>query len=260
MNGNLESKSILYSGTNNLGLPRVNTTWIMNASCGIGIRSRLTKKHHHRVIPEKLGENYWRLWLGWPEFLDSALLCMLDSVYKTSQNYGISFAKEKTSEDKGRFKRKNKIRLKMEWFLLVGFEPSMDGLQFVFYLVSKAVQVHAFMPDLKVGRLMPVVVDNTTLLLCRRRMKLLVTTEANLRTNLSSLTISFKSPLFTLLCFYKIQLPFPRSASKIQSHIQSTVNYIFEQLPYFSGISSLGLVAPEVFGIPANTLLWEESK
>ena len=66
---------------------------------------------------------------------------MLDSVYKTSQNYGISFAKEKTSEDKGRFKRKNKIRLKMEWFLLVGFEPSMDGLhlQFVFYLVSKAV-------------------------------------------------------------------------------------------------------------------------
>ena len=123
---------------------------------------------------------------------------------------------------------------------------------------AKVVKVHDFMPNLKVGRFMPVVVDNTTLLFCRRR--ILVTTEANLRTNLSSLTISFKSPLFTLLCFYKIQLPFPRSASKIQSHIQSTVNYIFEQLPYFSGISSLGLVAPEVFGIPANTLLWEESK
>ena len=27
-----------------------------------------------------------------------------------------------------------------------------------------------------------------------------------------------------------------------------------------SGISSLGLVAPEVFGIPANTLLWEENE
>ena len=89
------------------------------------------------------------------------------------------------------------------------------------------IEAHDFMPDLKVGRFMPVVVDNTTLLFCRRRMKLLVTTEANLRTNLSSLTISFKSPLFTLLCFYKLQLPFPRSASKNQSHIQSTVRYIF---------------------------------
>ena len=89
----------------------------------------------------------------------------------------------------------------MEYCRSVGFEPSMDGLQFVFYLVSKAVQVHAFMPDLKVGRFMPVVGDNTTLLFCRRRMKLLVTTEANLRTNLSSLTISLKSPLITLAYF-----------------------------------------------------------
>ena len=105
----------------------------------------------------------------------------------------------------------------------------MDGLQFVFYLVSKAVQVHAFMLDLKVGRFMPVVVDNTTLLFCRRRMKLLVTTEANLRTNLSSLRISLKSPLFTLAYFYEIQMSFSESASKILLHIQGTAKYILYQ-------------------------------
>ena len=44
-------------------------------------------------------------------FLDSALLCMVDSLFDTSQKYGISFTKEKTSEDKGGFKRK-KSRVK----------------------------------------------------------------------------------------------------------------------------------------------------
>ena len=38
--------------------------------------------------------------------LSSALLCMVDIVYDNSKNYGISFAKEKTSENKGVCKRK----------------------------------------------------------------------------------------------------------------------------------------------------------
>ena len=49
--------------------------------------------------------------LGRPEFLDSDLLCMIDSVYDTSYKNGISFAKEKTSKDKGELKRK-KYRIK----------------------------------------------------------------------------------------------------------------------------------------------------
>ena len=49
----------------------------MNASCGIGIRSRLTKKHHHHVIPEKTTkERITEDCLGRPKLIDSALLCM----------------------------------------------------------------------------------------------------------------------------------------------------------------------------------------
>ena len=39
---------------------------------------------------------------------------MIDSVYDTSYKNGISFAKEKTSKDKGRIKRKKNPIKKME--------------------------------------------------------------------------------------------------------------------------------------------------
>ena len=58
---------------------------------------------------------------------------------------------------------------KIKQCTLVEFEPSMSRLQFDTYLVSKVVKVHDFMPDLKVVRLMPVVIDHTTLNFYRQR-------------------------------------------------------------------------------------------
>lgn len=83
------------------------------------------------------------------------------------------------------------------------------------------------MPDLKVGRFMPVAINHTTLFFCRQRTKLLARTEAKFRTYLSSVKISLKSPLFTLPYFYEIKMPPAKSVSKTLSHIQSTVKYIF---------------------------------
>ena len=75
------------------------------------------------------------------------------------------------------------------------------NLQFNAYLFSKIGKVHDFMPDLKVDRYMPVTIDYATLPFYLQRTKLLVRTEANLQTNLSSLTISLRSPLIMLAYF-----------------------------------------------------------
>ena len=40
----------------------------------------------------------------------------------------------------------------------MGFEPSMPWMEFDAYLVSKIVKAHDFMPDLKVGPFIPVVI------------------------------------------------------------------------------------------------------
>ena len=82
-----------------------------------------------------------------------------------------------------------------------------------------------------VDRFMPVAIDRTTLLFYRQRTKLIIRTEANLCTYLSTLTICLKSPLLTLAYFYEIQMPYPESASKTLLNIQSTVKYIIE-LPW----------------------------
>ena len=66
----------------------------------------------------------------------------------------------------------------------------MPGLQFDAYLVSKVVKALDFMPDLKVARLMPVVIDHTSLRFYQQSMKLLVSTEAYIGQYLSSLTVS----------------------------------------------------------------------
>ena len=101
---------------------------------------------------------------------------MVDSVYDTSLKYDISFAKEKTSKDNGRFKSESEADQKMEYCSSVGFELSMFGLLFDAYLVSKVVKAHDFMPDLKVGRYMPVVNDAMNLLFHRQRTLSLVKT------------------------------------------------------------------------------------
>ena len=49
---------------------------------------------------------------------------------------------------------------------IVGFERLMSALQFDAYSANKVVKAHNFMPDLKVSRFVPVVVNHTTLLLC----------------------------------------------------------------------------------------------
>ena len=89
------------------------------------------------------------------------------------------------------------------------------------------------MPDLKVERFMPVVIERTTHLVYQQFTKSIIRTEDNLRTYLSSLIIYFKSALFMIAYFYKLQIPFTKSASKILSHIQSTAQHIFLQAPYF---------------------------
>ena len=63
----------------------------------------------------------------------------------------------------------------------------MPGLQFDAYLVNKIAKVLDFIPDLKVARLMPVVIDHTTLKVLSTKYEI---TEANVSTYLSSLTIS----------------------------------------------------------------------
>ena len=46
----------------------------------------------------------------------------------------------------------------------MGFDPSMPWLQLKVYLVFKVDKVQDFVPDLKVGRFMPIFIDYTTLL------------------------------------------------------------------------------------------------
>ena len=55
-------------------------------------------------------------------------------------------------------------------------------MQFAASLASKVVKAHDFMPELKVGRFMPVVIVHTTLLLHQRGTKLFNKTEANVHT------------------------------------------------------------------------------
>ena len=69
----------------------------------------------------------------------------------------------------------------MEYCPSVGFEPSMPVLLFDADLVSKVVEAHDFMPDLKVDRFMPAVIDYATHLICRQRIKSLLKTQAKLR-------------------------------------------------------------------------------
>ena len=45
--------------------------------------------------------------------------------------------------------------------------------------------------------------------------------------------IPWKKPFFTLTYFYEIRMPFPESASKTLSHIQSTPKYILLQALYY---------------------------
>ena len=82
----------------------------------------------------------------------------------------------------------------------------------------------------KVGRFVPVVISDL-FLFYRQIMKSFVITEANLRTNLSSLLISLESLLLTLAYFYEIQMTFPESASITLSYIQSTAKNIFLKTP-----------------------------
>ena len=90
---------------------------------------------------------------------------------------------------------------------------------------------HDFMPDLKVDRFMPIIIEHTALIFYRRRTTLFIRTKANLWTYLSSLTISLKSPFFTFAYFIEIQMPFLESAFKVLSHIQSTLKNIFLRSP-----------------------------
>ena len=103
----------------------------------------------------------------------------------------------------------------------------MHGLQVVVDLVSKLLKARDFMPDLKVGRYVPVAMNNKTHMLDQWRLKLLVRIEANLSMYLSSLTISLKLPMLTLAYFYEIQMSFTKLASKTLSNIQSTAKYIY---------------------------------
>ena len=89
-------------------------------------------------------------------------------------------SKSKQAKTRVDLKRK-RVGSENEIVSQAGFEPLKLGLYFNVYLVSKIIKVHDFMPDPKVGQFM-----------C---------TEANLRTNLSSLMISLKSPLITLAYF-----------------------------------------------------------
>ena len=57
------------------------------------------------------------------------------------------------------FKRKN-IRSKNGIASLFWIEPSMLELNLDSYFVKKVVEVHDFVPDLKVDRFMPFVIDN----------------------------------------------------------------------------------------------------
>ena len=68
----------------------------------------------------------------------------------------------------------------MEKCPLVGFEPAIPELQLDAYLMSKVVEAHDFMPDLKVDRFMPIIIEHTALLFYRRRTTLFIRTEANL--------------------------------------------------------------------------------
>ena len=74
----------------------------------------------------------------------------------------------------------------MEKCPVMGFEPSMHRLQGDAHLLSKVFKALDFMPDQKVDRFMPVVIDVVidckTLMFCCRRTKSLIRTEANFRT------------------------------------------------------------------------------
>ena len=58
---------------------------------------------------------------------------------------------------------------KMELCSSVGLEPWLHGLQFDANLVNKVAEAHDFVPDLKVGRFMPIVIHPTTLLFFRQK-------------------------------------------------------------------------------------------
>ena len=85
----------------------------------------------------------------------------------------------------------------------------MPGLHFDAYLVSEDVKEHDFMPDLKVGRFMSVVIFRTKLLFLLTKYEITQEQKAKHRTYFSSLTIYLKLPLFTLAYFNEIQMPFP---------------------------------------------------
>ena len=68
----------------------------------------------------------------------------------------------------------------MEKCHFVGLKPSMSGLQFVTYLASIVFKAHDFMPDLKVDRFMPVVINHTILMFYRQIMESIDRTEADL--------------------------------------------------------------------------------
>ena len=72
-------------------------------------------------------------------------------------------------------------------------------------LNARVVEVHDFMPDVKVGQFIPIVIDRITLLIYCQRMKSLVRTEANLCTYLSSLT---SHTYLRLLSFMKYKCHF----------------------------------------------------
>ena len=103
--------------------------------------------------------------------------------------------------------------------------PHCLGLTLILWV--KFVKAPNFVPDVKVVRFMPIVIDWRTLLVYQQRTKSIITIKANLRTYLSFLTISLKSLMFTLAYFYEIKMSFYKSASKTQSHIQSTAQHIF---------------------------------
>ena len=62
------------------------------------------------------------------------------------------------------------------------FERSMSALQFDADLASKVVEAHNFMPNVKVGRFVPLLSSTTQLFFCAdEERKLFVGTKANLR-------------------------------------------------------------------------------
>ena len=136
------------------------------------------------------------------------------------------------------------------------------GCRSTLILWVKFVKAPNFVPDVKVVRFMPIVIDWRTLLVYQQRTKSIITIEANLRTYLSFLTISLKSLMFTLAYFYEIKMSFYKSASKTQSHIQSTAKYIFltstqfwkGNFPWDILVGFLHIVSCSLWQIPSTAM------